>query len=334
MDRPRPRALVAQGGARMSRMFVRVGDIVRERDVRDFAEVSEFANFIWLHIDGALDDADALLAPVADIPEPALIALKAQETRPRCASFGHGALVNLRGLGDPAAIDGDPLVSIRIWAQSRLAISFAYRQLSVFDRLIEQMAEGRLADPGDLIAATAIEITESLDPDIADLGDALDLIESSVIEEGQSGERRRVAGLRSTAIAYRRFLSPQRQALERLMVLQESWLEPDDRMHLQEAADRCARMVEELEAVRERSALVHEALTDLRAEHMNRQALILAIVALIFLPLTFVTGLLGMNVEGIPFAHQPWAFWGVVLSCLAMGGVVAIWFKVTRWLQK
>ncbi|OYW87721.1 MAG: zinc transporter ZntB, partial [Sphingobium sp. 32-64-5] len=112
-----------------------------------------------------------------------------------------------------------------------------------------------------------------------------------------------------------------------------SWIEADDRLHLQEAADRCARMVEELEAVRERAALVHEALTDLRAEHMNRQALILAIVALIFLPLTFVTGLLGMNVAGIPFAHHPWAFWGVVLACLALGLGVGIWFKATRWLQ-
>jgi len=318
----------------MSRMFVRVGNAVRERDARDFADVAQIANFIWLHIDGMQDDVDALLAQVADIPEPAISALKAQETRPRCASFGHGALVNLRGLGDPSAIDGDPLVSVRIWAQSRLAISLSYRQLGVLDRLTEQMAAGRFADPGDLIAATAIEITEALDPDIADLGDALDLIESSVLEEGKSGERHRVADLRSTAIAYRRFLSPQRQALERLMVLQESWLEPDDRMHLQEAADRCARMVEELEAVRERSALVHEALTDLRAEHMNRQALVLAVVALIFLPLTFVTGLLGMNVVGIPFAQEPWAFWGVTLFCLAVGGLVAIWFKATHWLHR
>ncbi len=318
----------------MSRMFVRVGDVVRERDASDFVEIAQIANFIWLHLDGTQDDVDALLAQVTDIPEPVIAALKAQETRPRCASFGHGALVNLRGLGDPSSIDGDPLVSVRIWAQSRLAISFSYRPLGVFDQLVEQMEAGRYADPGDLIAAMAIEITDALDPDIADLGDALDLIESSVLEEGKSGERHRVADLRSTAIAYRRFLSPQRQALERLMVLQESWLEPDDRMHLQEAADRCARMVEELEAVRERSALVHEALTDLRAEHMNRQALILAIVALIFLPLTFVTGLLGMNVAGIPFAHAPLAFWGVVLFCIAIAGVVVFWFKATHWLHK
>lgn len=317
----------------MSRLFVRVGDSVRERDVAEFASAASIANFVWLHLDGAVDDVDGILSRITDIPAPAAAALKAQETRPRCASFGHAALVNLRGLGDPSAIDGDPLVSIRIWAQNRLAVSLSYRPLNIFDQLIDQMTQGKLADPGDLISATALAITDMLDPEIADLGDALDSIECQVVDEGRAGERRRVAALRTRAIGYRRFLAPQRQAMERLMALQESWIEPDDRLHLQEAADRCARMVEELEAVRERAALVHEALTDLRAEHMNRQALILAIVALIFLPLTFVTGLLGMNVAGIPFAHQPWAFWGVVLACLALGLGVGIWFKVTRWLQ-
>ena len=71
-------------------------------------------------------------------------------------------------------------------------------------------------------------------------------------------------------------------------------------------------MAEELEAVRERAALLHEQITDLRAEQIDQRALYIAVVAFIFLPLTFITGLLGMNVQGIPYAHEPWAFWGVI----------------------
>ncbi|OYW86790.1 MAG: zinc transporter ZntB, partial [Sphingobium sp. 32-64-5] len=199
----------------MSRLFVRVGDVVRERDVAEFTEAASIANFVWLHLDGATDDVAHILSRIPDIPPPAAAALKAQETRPRCASFGHGALVNLRGLGNPSAIDGDPLVSIRIWAQSRLAVSLSYRQLTILDRLTDDMLTGRLADPGDLISATALAITDMLDPEIADLGDALDSIECRVVDEGKAGERLRVAELRTTAISYRRFLAPQRQAMER-----------------------------------------------------------------------------------------------------------------------
>lgn len=318
----------------MSRFFLHSSGGTREIELSACLAHDPEHEFLWVHLDGKVDDVDTILTRFAHIPSPAVAALKAQETRPRCAQFDEGALVNMRGLGAPSAIDGDPLVSIRFWAQRGLVVSLSYRELGVLDRLIARMLAGELKDPGDLIAATAMEITDALDPEIADLGDALDAIESTVLEDGSTIERRKVAQLRAEAISYRRFLAPQRQATERLMTMPADWLEPDDRLHLQEAADRCARMVEELESVRERAALTHEALTDLRAEHMNRQALVLAIVALVFLPLTFITGLLGMNVEGIPFAREPWAFWGVVAFCAFSGGAMAIWFKATRWLQK
>ena len=56
-----------------------------------------------------------------------------------------------------------------------------------------------------------------------------------------------------------------RQAIDRLMTMAVQWLEPDDRLHLQEPADRCARMGEELGGVRERAALVRDRLPPPRA---------------------------------------------------------------------
>lgn len=318
----------------MSRFFVYRAGKGEEFDLSRFEEIAPTAEFLWVHIDGAADDVVAVAARVADIPPTAFTALSASETRPRVAPYDHGALLNMRGLGEHESGDGDPLVSIRMWAQQGRVVSLSYRTLDALEGVIADMLAGRIKDPGDLISAVAMGITEQLDPYIADLGDELDTIESHISDDGHVGVRHRVTLLRAGAISYRRFLSPQRLMMERLVSLPCHWLEPDDRLHIQEAADRCARMVEELEAVRERSALAHEALTDLRAEHMNRQALVLAIVALIFLPLTFITGLLGMNVDGIPYAHKPWAFWGVVLFCVAIGVVVGVWFKATRWLQK
>lgn len=318
----------------MTRFFTYRAGKGEEHDLVHFEEIAPAAEFLWVHIDGRTDDVASVAARVVDIPPTAFAALSASETRPRVAPYDHGALLNMRGLGSQESGDGDPLVSIRMWAQQGRVVSLSYRSLDALDGVIVDMLAGRIKDPGDLISAVAMGITEQLDPYIADLGDELDTIESHISDDGHVGVRHRVTQLRAGAISYRRFLSPQRTMMERLVGLPCHWLEPDDRLHIQEAADRCARMVEELEAVRERSALAHEALTDLRAEHMNRQALILAVVALIFLPLTFITGLLGMNVEGIPYAHAPWAFWGVVGFCLAIGLVVGIWFKVTHWLQK
>lgn len=318
----------------MSRVFIKDHGHAREISLDAFCAQTEHAPFSWIHADGWKEDARSVASRCDNMPAAALSALLAQETRPRCTLMAHGALINLRGLGAVEDPTGDALVSIRLWAEHARVISVSYRPLAAIEPVIERMLAGAIHDPGDLIAALAQQITEALDPEIAELGDNLDEIESTLSGAGAAEVRRRVSQIRATAIGYRRFIAPQRQALERLSAADAAWLEPDDRLHLQEAADRCARMAEELEAVRERSALAHEELTDLRAEQMNAQALIISIVALVFLPLTFLTGLLGMNVNGIPFAREPWAFWGVVGVCIAMATGIAGWFTATHWLKR
>lgn len=288
-------------------------------------------DFVWHHLDVSEAAARDWLAQQGDIPPTAVRALIATETRPRTETFDEGALVNLRGLGQSPDPELDPLVSIRIWATAGMVISASYRELAGLDLLHEDMAADRLHDPGDLISALAMHITERLDPHIAELGDTIDDCEAELGPDRAFALRRTIGRARSTAIVYRRFVAPQRQALEILAALDREWLDDLDRLHLRDAADRFARMAEELEAIRERAALLHEQLTDLRAELIDTRTLVLSVVALVFLPLTFLTGLLGMNVEGIPFAHEAWAFWGVIGVCIAMAIGIALYFIRARW---
>lgn len=318
----------------MTRVFVLDGGTVHEEGFDNYCALDAAPTFTWIHVDGRREDARSIALDMPNMPEPAVNALVAQETRPRCSFMGSGALINLRGPGTEDDPSGDPLVSIRLWAEKGRVLSVSYRTLAALDPIIACMLAGQIKDPGDLIACLAQEITDVLDPDVAELGDSLDDIESELSGDGTAEARRRVSRIRAQAISYRRFIAPQRQAIERLALADASWLEEEDRLHLQDAADRCARMAEELEAVRERAALAHEGLTDLRAERMNQQALIISIVALVFLPLTFITGLLGMNVDGIPYAHEPWAFWGVVGVCVALSAGISGWFVASHWLRR
>jgi len=291
------------------------------------------APFLWVHLDGRDEEDLAWLDGRSEIPEVARRALVALETRPRTEPMPPGALVNLRGLGKTPEDDPDALVSIRLWAQKGRVVSVCIRTPLALEPLCACVGEGRILDPGDLISRLGTLITDELDPDVSDLGDLLDECEAGLDEKSVYVMRRKVAAARSQAIGYRRFVAPQRQALERLNTLEADWLDDDDRMHLREAADRCARMAEELEAIRERAALMHEQLTDLRAEQMDSRALMIAIVALIFLPLTFLTGLLGMNVKGIPFADQPWAFDGVVAICVIIAAAISAYFAAVHWFR-
>jgi zinc transporter len=287
-------------------------------------------DLVWIHLTDSDEDARRWLTGEARLPDYATDALTAAETRPRCDAMQDGAFVNLRGLSSEATTS-EPLASVRLYATAGRVYSVTRRPLCALDMVKRTVAAGRVHDPGDLIAEFATAITEGLDPVVANLGDSLDECETK-LDAGHAFELRRdVTHARTEAIGYRRFLFPQRAALDKLAALPGDWLRDDDRQHLASAADRAARMAEEVEAIRERAAVMHETLTDLRAELLDQRSLTIAIAAMIFLPLTFLTGLLGMNVEGIPFAHEPWAFWGVVGLCLVLGGLVALYFTWKHW---
>jgi zinc transporter len=310
-----------------------VGDGPCRRLGPEEAEAYEGPGFIWSHIEGG-DDLELPSFVRTDMPEVAANALVATETRPRCDRIGDGAIVNLRGPGAPDVQISDRLVSIRMWARRGRVDSVTRRPLAATASVLAQMEEGRILDPGDLVAAFAREISAVLDPQVADLGDQLDDCESELQVGNKFRLRSHITTIRSEAIAFRRFVAPDRDALTTLAGYDFDWMAEDDRLHIREAADRFARMAEELESVRERSALLHEQLTDLRAEEIDQRALLISVVAFIFLPLTFITGLLGMNVGGIPDAADPYAFWWVVGFCVLVGLGVLAWFVRRQWLRR
>ena len=316
------------------RGFVMRGGIPAEMAFADAAAQFGSGEFVWLHLDGRQDDARSWLIAQTDIPEIARGALLASETRPRSDMIAHGALVNLRGLSATPEEGPDPLVSMRFWAETGRAISLTYRSPLALDPAIAQFLNGEISDGGDLVSEVAVHITEQLDPHIAAMGDVIDDIEAGLENARLRQLRRQVNHIRSQAISYRRFVAPQRGALERLAINPCDWLDDDDRLHLRDAADRFARMAEELESMRERAAIIHDELTDLRAEQLDARSLVISIVAFVFLPLTFLTGLLGMNVEGIPYAGEQWAFWGVVGICFLLSIGVVGYFVWRRWLEQ
>ena len=98
-----------------------------------------------------------------------------------------------------------------------------------------------------------------------------------------------------------------------------------------EYADRTARQVEELELLREQAAVTKDELANHVAEQLNARMYLLAIVTTVFLPLGLLTGLLGINVGGMPGAQDPRAFWLVCGILAAVGGAIAALLRWLRW---
>ena len=111
-----------------------------------------------------------------------------------------------------------------------------------------------------------------------------------------------------------------------------SFLSARDRTRLRESSSRLERLGNELQALSERAVLVHEQIIDTRAEQMNKTMLLLTAATVILMPMTVISGLLGMNVAGIPWAESPWAFWVVLGLFAVIGTGLFIWMRTRRWL--
>ncbi|CAM3140404.1 MULTISPECIES: zinc transporter ZntB [Sphingomonas] len=300
--------------------------------IRDAASAQ--GRLVWVHLETNDAVAQRWLRESAHVADYVVDALTATETRPRCEAVGEGAFLNLRGRSSEPLDGSDMLASVRIWAVKGRVYSVTRRPLLAVDTVRQCVERGEVKDPGDLITAFATAITNDLDPDVARLGDDLDDCEEQLDERRVFQLRRTVSRVRVAAIGYRRFLNPQRAALEKLAALPGDWLADDDRLHLSAAADRAARMAEELESIRERSALIHETLTDLRAEQIDNRALVISIVAMVFLPLTFITGLYGMNVKVLPYAEEPWAFDAILGVCALISAGIVVYFVQKHWFRR
>lgn len=289
--------------------------------------------FLWLHLDRSEPYSKDWLAGHSGLDPLVVEALLAEETRPRSAAFGSGLLLVLRGVNLNPGADPEDMVAIRIWVEPGLAVSSRHRRLAAIQDIRDDIAHGRgPRDAGDFVVSLARSLVQRAAPVIDDLEDSVDGLEEQLLEAESREIRSRLHALRRRAIALRRYLSPQRDALARLVTEEQPWLQAAHRSRLREVADRVTRYVEDLDEVRERAAVVQDELMNQLSERMNRTVYLLTVVATIMLPLGFLTGLLGVNVGGIPGAEASWAFWAV---CGALATLVAIevWlFRRLKWL--
>ncbi len=180
------------------------------------------------------------------------------------------------------------------------------------------------------MARLALRAADRLEPLIERLGNSLDVIEENLMMNRNHDSRSRLAHLRRTIINMRRLVWPQRDVLTTLEIEDLSFLTNRDRVRLREAAARTARPGDELQTLSERAVLVHEQLLDTRAEQMNQTMLLLAAATVVLMPLTVISGILGMNLP-IPFSHEPWAFWVVCGGLAAMGVAIYLFMKKQKW---
>jgi len=290
---------------------------------------------LWLNLDYAVTEAATWLDTGSHIDGPMREALTDIDPRPRAALHATDDLLFvIRGINVNEGAEPEDMISVRMYAERDRVVTLRHRLSRSIKLLAVDIERGKgPKDAADLVVHLADRMVDHIVTRVDALGDSVAALEDQVLAETRKGDlRARIADHRRRAIALRRFLAPQREALAKLGGLAPPWFEPLHRDQIAEIADRMTRSVEELDAARDRATVTQEELASRLAELTNQRLYVLSMITAVFLPLGFVCSLLGVNIGGIPFREDDWAFWALC-SVFLVGVGVQLWlFRRRGWL--
>ena len=277
----------------------------------------------WLHLDHNRPSAAEWLRAQPDLPEDVADAMLALQTRPRCVQWQGGLLFIGRGVNLNAQALPEDMISIRAWLTPGRLVTVVRRRLRAAEDLASSIEapnpQVHVESAGELLLMLLENLLERMAPTVAESGEQIDDILEDVIDEDTRVDARSIARLRLRVITMRRFVLPLRDAIAELRQAPADLMPEHTGPALVELSDRITRIVDDMDNQNMRAELARAEVAGLESETLNKRLYALAIVTAIFLPLSFLTGLLGMNVAGIPFTQQEWAFlvWvGVFLAVI------------------
>ncbi len=299
----------------------------------EVSRILESVELGWAHLDATNPLARNWLEEnIPYLPTWILDALLVKETRPRLVEYENGMMVILRGVNTNPESNPEDMVSLRIWIDEHRIITTRMRRLTSVREVEAALLAGHgPKDSGEFLGMLCARLFEKMEPVIGELDDTADDLEEQVMDEPSTQLRQDIVDLRKTAIALRRYIAPQKDVMGHIRTSEQGWLTLTDRRLMQENFDRTLRYVEDLDAVRERAQIIKDELANALTDRINKNMYVLSIIAAIFLPLGFLTGLLGINVGGVPGADNTQAFWIFSGVLVVLVGFQVWLFKKMKW---
>jgi zinc transporter len=283
---------------------------------------------LWLSLDYSTTEVTEWLNTKSELDPITISALTDADPRPRAVAHGDKLLLIMRGINNNAGADPEDMISVRIWIEPKRVLTLRHRPSTSVRSIMIDLDRGAGPRNSAELALLLVErMVEHVVSRVDVLGDAVAACEDRALGDvdNLAELRHSLADHRRRAIALRRFLAPQRDAMARLGGIAVPWLDQQHRARIGEVSEDMLRALEELDAARDRAAVTQEELSSRVAETANQRLYLLSIITAFFLPLGFVCALLGVNVGGVPLRDDDWAFWALI-------GLFAIYAGAQWWL--
>lgn len=284
---------------------------------------------VWLHFN--LTDARARnwLANSPRLPAQAREVLLDGTPHIGLSTAGNGLTGVLGDLNYDTGDDDIGLGLLQFYVDERWLITGRRHPLKAVDRLRRDLLDGLQVDgPAHVLVHLLEHLADAFGAVTAQLLETVDEIEDRLLAGWDVADGSDLGRTRRVMAGLRRQMTAERHALLGLGQRLPGWWSDRDKARLREAVERLEAIAQDIELVQERARLLHEELAGRLGEATNRNLYFLSVLSAIFLPLTLITGLFGMNVPALPWIGNAYGFWWVIA---AMGITLAIVLGVLRW---
>jgi len=291
----------------------------------------------WINVIGVHDvDTVETLGKAFDIHPLVLEDIVHTGQRPKLEDMGDYLYIVLKMIFHEPAADDFELEQVSLIVGSSFVLSFQEKEGDVFQPIRDRIARGR----GRIRGATSAYLAYALMDTIVDnyfltleqVGERMEALQTEVLSNPDPSTLKVIQDMKRNMIFLRKSVWPLRETISK-MERCESALIPDALgPYLRDVYDHTIQVIDTVETFRDTLSSTLDIYLSSLSNRMNEVMKVLTIIATIFIPMTFIAGIYGMNFQFMPELKWPWGypmFWGIVI---VIGGVMVLYFKKKKWL--
>ncbi|MFH1502295.1 MAG: magnesium/cobalt transporter CorA [Candidatus Eisenbacteria bacterium] len=339
-----PGALIYTGEKRADVVKIQLVDYDSERlEERELASVGEslpfkelptvtWVNIVGLHDTRVVEEVGAAF----DLHPLVLEDVLNTRQRPKFEDYGKYAYLVLRTLHYREETHEVETEQISLILGPNFVISFQEIEADPFEQIRDRLrtVKGRIrtAGPDYLAYALLDAIVDYYFVILEKLGDRIEDMEEEVVSDPAPTTLHEIQKLRRELGHLRRSVWPLREVVSIFERSESPLVHEETDVYLRDVYDHTIQVIETLESYRDMVSGMFDTYLSSLSNRMNEVMKVLTMIATIFIPITFIAGVYGMNFQHMPELHKPWAYPAVLLLMLAVGVWMVAYFKRKRWL--
>ena len=325
------------GGPLHLRVMDYRGAQLEERDVSDVEQLARDRGgdtVTWIEVEG-LGDERALrrIGEIFEIHPLALADAVNVPQRPKAETYEHHEFLVCR----MAQLHGREIETeqVSLVIGSHWVITFQPGERDVFDPVRERIRSNSLICQmgADFLAYALLDtLVDGYFPIVESLGDALEEVEERVVAGKIERNASAIHVIRRQLLMFHRILWQQRDAINSLLRGESRFISPAIRVYLRDVYDHSVQILDLVEAFREMAVSLMEVHLSSISNRLNEVMRVLTVISTIFIPLTFLVGVYGMNFRFMPELEWRWSYPILWVVMLGIGAAMFAGFRRRGWI--